>query len=199
MHHLLGTGLVISTALAVSVLTTGPAQSVPTPGAPPMPAALTPGKVTTPVFPLRSVPAYSLTTAVATRVRPSDGGVDKRYQVPTPAGSQLLWGDWNRDGAFTPIVFTNGHWVVYDAVLGSTPVPGREFDYGMAGDKFVAGDWNGDGRTDIGVVRGNVWLLRKVADAGATWRRISIAAKVSKAIPAIPPSPARRSASAPIR
>jgi hypothetical protein len=143
-----------------------------TPGAPPMPAALSPGKVTAPVFPLRSVPAYSVTTSVAARVKPYSGGLDKRYRVPTPAGSTLLWGDWNRDGAYTPAVFTNGHWVVYDAMIGQTPLPAREFDFGMLGDKPVVGDWNRDGRTDVGVVRGNTWLLRNRPDAGGTWRRI---------------------------
>ena len=172
MHSELRTGLLLVTALTTSVLTAGPVQAVPTPGAPPMPAALKPGTVTAPVFPLRAVPAYSLTTAVAARVRPYDGSPDKRYQVPTPAGSQLLWGDWNRDGAFTPAVFTSGHWVIYDAMIGPEPVPSREFDFGAVGDKPVVGDWDRDGQTDVGVVRGNVWLLRNSPDAGTTWRRI---------------------------
>lgn len=165
------TGLLIS-ALAAGVLTGGPAQAAPTPGAPKMPAALEPGAVKTAVFPLRTVPAFSLSTAVAARVKPWDGSAEKRYQVPTPLGSKLLWGDWNRDGAFTPAVVTNGHWVIYDAMIGSAPVPTREFDYGTIGDKPVVGDWNRDGRTDIGMVRGNVWMLRNTADAGPTSRRI---------------------------
>ena len=42
-------------------------------------------------------------------------------------------------------------------MVGSTPVPSREFDFGMAGDKPVGqGDFNRDGRTDVGVVRGGV-------------------------------------------
>ena len=172
MHHGLRTGLLLVTALAAGLLAGNPAQAAPTPGAPPMPAALKPGKVATPVFPLRSVPAYSLSGAVAARVRAWDGYAEKRYQVPTPAGSQLLWGDWDRDGAFTPAVFTGGHWVVYDAMIGPEPVPSREFDFGMIGDKPVVGDWDRDGQTDIGVVRGNVWLLRGSPDAGPTWRRI---------------------------
>ena len=86
--------------------------------------------------------------------------------MPTPPGSTLLWGDWNRDGAYTPAVFTNGHWVIYDAMVGATPVPSREFDFGMAGDKPVVGDFNRDGRTDVGVVRGGVWLLRGFPSAG---------------------------------
>lgn len=163
-------------ALATAVLAGGPAQAAPTPGAPAIAGALRPGTVTAPVFPLRSVPAFALTGSVVARLRPVDGAAEKRYYVPTPAGSQLLWGDWDRDGAFTPVVFTNGRWVVYDAMIGPQPVPSREFYYGMAGDKPVVGDWNRDGRTDIGVVRGNVWLLRNAPDAGPTWRRIPFGA-----------------------
>ena len=151
----------------------GPAQAdTTTPGAPGMPPALRPGSVTAPVYPLRSVPGYAVASSVHARVKALDGRPDKRYFVPTPAGSTLLWGDWDRDGAHTPVVFSNGHWVVYDAMIGATPVPSREFDYGMAGDKPVVGDWNRDGRTDIGVVRGNAWMLRNRPDAGPTWRRV---------------------------
>ena len=119
-----------------------------------MPAALKPGSVTAPVFPMRTVPGFAGPSHADARVREGDGGADQRFNIPTPAGSTLLWGDWNRDGAVTPIVFTGGHWVVYDTVIGPTPLPTREFDYGMAGDKPVVGDFNSDGRTDIGVVRG---------------------------------------------
>jgi 5'-nucleotidase len=32
--------------------------------------------------------------------------------------------------------------------------------FGKAGDTYVSGDWNGDDKTEIGVVRnGNTWLL----------------------------------------
>jgi len=34
------------------------------------------------------------------------------------------------------------------------------YNYGIARDQFVTGDWNGDGTTEIGVVRFNTtWLL----------------------------------------
>ena len=32
--------------------------------------------------------------------------------------------------------------------------------FGKAGDVYITGDWNNDGKTEIGVVRnGNTWLL----------------------------------------
>ena len=172
------TGLValLAAALAGGTLGGSPSTAATTPGAPPMPAALKPGTVTAPVFPMRTVPGFAGPTHADARVRDGDGGTDQRFNVPTPAGSTLLWGDWNRDGAVTPIVFTSGHWVVYDAIVGPTPTPSREFDYGMPGDKPVVGDFNRDGRTDVGVVRGNVWLLRSFPSAGATWRRFGFGA-----------------------
>ena len=161
-------------ALGAGLLVAGPVQAdTVTPGAPTMAPGLRPGAVTTPLFPLRSDPAYSAPSALHVRVKGGDGPADKRYSVPTPVGSTLLWGDWDGDGAYTPIVVTNGHWVVYDAMIGDAPVPSREFDYGTIGDRPVVGDFNRDGRTDVGVVRGNVWLLRDVADAGPTWRRVA--------------------------
>ena len=167
------TGIValLTATLAGGTLGGSPVAAVTTPGAPAMPATLNPGSVTTPVFPLRTVPAFAGPTHADARVRDGDGGTDQRFNVPTPAGSTQLWGDWNRDGAVTPIVFTSGHWVVYDTMIGPAPLPTREFDYGAAGDKPVVGDFNSDGRTDIGVVRAGTWLLRNFPSAGATWRR----------------------------
>ena len=143
------------------------------PGAPAMPGPLTPGTFTAPVYPLHSVPAYATPTHVEARVRALDGGTDQRFSIPTPPGSQLLWGDWNRDGAVTPAVYSAGHWVLYDTMIGAQPAPSAEFDYGMPGDKPVVGDFNKDGRTDIGVVRGNVWLLREFPAAGPTTYRFT--------------------------
>jgi len=35
----------------------------------------------------------------------------------------------------------------------------RTFNFGIPGDIPVTGDWNGDGFTEIGVLRGNLWYL----------------------------------------
>ena len=78
-------------------------------------------------------------------------GVERRHRPAVQRADSrglpaLLWGDWNRDGAFTPAVYTSGHWVVYDSMIGDAPVVTREFDYGAPGDRPVVGDFNKDGR-----------------------------------------------------
>ena len=166
----------LSGGLLAPALTSPAEATVLTPGAPALPFPLTPGTFTAPVYPLRSVPAYAGAGHADARVRPDDGGTDQRFNISTPPGSTLLWGDWNRDGAHTPAVYTAGHWVLYDAVLGTSPAASTEFDYGMPGDKPVVGDFNRDGRTDIGVVRGNVWLLREFPAAGPTSFRVAFGA-----------------------
>ena len=177
-------GAVLVAALGAGVLVGGPAPTslaadAVTPGAPAMPAALPTARAA--VFPLRSVPAWATPSNIAVRVKPYDGAIDKRYQVSTPAGSVLFWGDWNRDGAVTPAVYTTGHWAIYDAMLGKTPAPSRQFDFGAPGDKPVVGDWNADGRTDIGVVRRGTWLLRNAPSAGNTWRKLELRARHRRA------------------
>ena len=47
--------------------------------------------------------------------------------------------------------------------LQQSGAPHLDFVYGQPGDIPVVGDWNGSGRTFIGVVRGNRWLLRNSA------------------------------------
>ena len=166
-----GLGALVAAALAAGTLGGGPAVgATTTPGAPPMPPALNPGSATAAVDALRTVPGFAGPTHAEVRLRPWDGHTDRRFNVATPAGSVLVWGDWNRDGAYTPAVFTNGHWVIYDAMIGNAPTVTREFDYGAPGDRPVVGDFNRDGRTDVGVVRGNRWMLRAFPAAGATWR-----------------------------
>lgn len=44
--------------------------------------------------------------------------------------------------------------------------PDLVFEYGLAGDIAVVGDWDGDGVATPGVVRGNRWLLRNSNSAG---------------------------------
>ena len=140
---------------------------------PPMPPRLSPGSWAKPTFPERTVPAYAAGDAVRARARTGNGSPELSYAVRTPPGGTLVWNDWDRDGAATPAVFYRGRWTLYNTLVGSAPVPSATFSYGTAGDKPVTGDWNGDGKADIGVVRGNVWYLRLSASAGPSWRRFT--------------------------
>ncbi len=45
-------------------------------------------------------------------------------------------------------------------------LPDLVLDFGQLGDIPVVGDWNGDGVTTVGVVRGNRWLLRNANSPG---------------------------------
>ena len=169
-------GLLV-TALGAGVLVGGPAEAAPNPGAPPMVGALKPGSVTKPVFPLRTVPAYSLANAGGCpgprlRRRPREalpradpgrleaavGRLEPRRRLHAGRRHQRPLGDLRRD-----------------ARLGTGPRR-AEFDFGSIGDKPVVGDWNRDGRTDVGVVRGNLWMLRNAPDAGTTWRKFRFGA-----------------------
>jgi hypothetical protein len=162
----------VAVALGASLVT--PAQAATPDGTPvDMPARLEPGSWTKPLYPERAVPAYASPTVARARARSGSGAAELTFNVPTPVGSTMLMGDWNGDGASTPAVFADGHWVLYGSVIGQAPPAVAAFDFGGPGDKPVVGDWNGDGRTDIGVVTGNVWSLRDSASAGAAWKVVA--------------------------
>jgi hypothetical protein len=81
--------------------------------------------------------------------------------IPALADSGKVYplaGDFNGDGVTTPGWFTNGVFVLYGATASGDTV---RFRYGRPGDVPVAGDWTGDKRDTVGVVRnGRQWLLR---------------------------------------
>jgi hypothetical protein len=153
------TALPATGAAGAALPTVGAALSAKPKKPTPMPAEPAPGKWTRPVYPARSVPAYFGRTNLHARLASGSGWPEEVYTIPTPAGSVSVWGDWDGNGTTTPAVFTAGHWLVFDRIIGNNPKPARELDFGAAGDRPIAGDWNGDGLTDIGVVRGNVWFL----------------------------------------
>jgi hypothetical protein len=74
-------------------------------------------------------------------------------------GTDLLWCDSNLNGD-DQVWFdtTTGDWIDYNGLI--------VFHYGRAGDVPVCGDWNGDGRDGIGVVRGATWYLRNAIGGG---------------------------------
>lgn len=100
---------------------------------------------------------------------PADAG-SLRYGAP---GDKPVVGDWNGDGTPTPGVFrpTTATWYLTDTV----PTPGATTPgtthhlvrYGSPDDLPVAGDWNGDGTTGLGVHRSGAWHLRDTLTSGA--------------------------------
>jgi hypothetical protein len=82
-------------------------------------------------------------------------------------GGSPVVGDWNGDGRAKPgIVYLSKNggpllWYLdYNGdYLWSGPPNDRLYSFGQSGDIPVVGDWNGDGRTKIGVFRSGTWLL----------------------------------------
>ncbi len=79
-------------------------------------------------------------------------------------GDIPVTGDWNGNGTTKIGVFRNGTWFLNVSGTGAwNPAPGGTDvtypSFGRAGDIPVTGDWNGDGKTKIGVVRNGVWYL----------------------------------------
>ncbi len=82
-------------------------------------------------------------------------------------GDLPVVGDWNGDGKPKIGVFRSGSWLldyVGDGVwhgCGAPADPTKDlcFTFGTAGDIPVVGDWNGDGKTNIGIFRNGTWYL----------------------------------------
>lgn len=92
---------------------------------------------------------------------------DRRYAYGLTTDTPLA-GDWNSDGA-DEIGVQRGNAFYLDANgnglwNGSGAGGDRQATFGASGDKPVTGDWNGDGRDEIGVQRGNVFCLDRNGD-----------------------------------
>ncbi len=83
-------------------------------------------------------------------------------------GDVPLAADWTGAGVATPAVVRGArHGAIGDQTLTwyvrQVEGPGRPdliIEYGLPGDRPVAGSWTGNGVHSIGVVRGNQWLLK---------------------------------------
>ncbi len=53
------------------------------------------------------------------------------------------------------------------------------FGFGIASDIPVTGDWDGDGITDVGVVRNGKWYLDLNGNRNGTVRQVEILSSVS--------------------
>ncbi len=98
-------------------------------------------------------------------------GTDKCISWGDPSDTFVV-GDWNGDGKTKIGIYrpSTGTW--YLDANGNGAWDGCEVDKciawgGEPGDLPVLGDWNGDGKTKIGIVRGGTWYLD--ANGNGTW------------------------------
>ena len=94
------------------------------------------------------------------------GGLDcNGFHAANPKGfgrdgatHQALVGSYAKGAPDTPVVVNNGTWrrrFTNDVGVADHVMPG----FGQAGDRFVVGDWNGDGVDTPGYVRGSKWVV----------------------------------------
>jgi lysophospholipase L1-like esterase len=94
-----------------------------------------------------------------------DPGVDKEIKVHSFGNPNDIpvTGDWNGDGITNIGVFRNGAWYLDSNGNGKWD-PGVDkaipvHSFGNPNDIPITGDWNGDGKTNIGVFRKGAWYL----------------------------------------
>ncbi|MBE0598416.1 MAG: thrombospondin type 3 repeat-containing protein [Desulfuromonadales bacterium] len=92
-----------------------------------------------------------------------DPGVDQALQFGLGSDIPVV-GDWNGDGMSDFGVFRNINglgWWFFDSDGNRQWNAGtdQKLQFGLPGDLPVAGDWNGDGLSDFGVMRQGVWYL----------------------------------------
>ncbi len=94
-------------------------------------------------------------------------GVDQTFAFGGVAGDLPVVGDWNGDGKSKLGLFRQGFFWILDyngnGLIDNVNQTGgdKAFAYGgIAGDVPVVGDWNGDGKSKVGVFRdGFFWVL----------------------------------------
>ena len=90
--------------------------------------------------------------------------VDKAIYWSTGQSTDVpVLGDWNGDGRTKIGIYNNGTWILDYNGNGVWEGPGVDktvyWSTGQAGEVPVAGDWNGDGKTKIGIYANGTWIL----------------------------------------
>jgi hypothetical protein len=100
-----------------------------------------------------------------------DGGVNDKAYVFGFAGATPVVGDWNGDGKTKIGVYYNGLWYLdFDgngAWDGGVNDKAYTFGWNAPGVTPMLGDWNGDGRTKIGIYYNGFWYLDY--DGSGSW------------------------------
>jgi hypothetical protein len=97
---------------------------------------------------------------------------DKSYNFGL-TGDMPVSGDWTSDGKTEIGVFRNSTHLFYLDYNGNGAWNGasvdRQYNFGISGDMPVSGDWNTDGRTEIGVFRNSTHLFYLDYNGNGAW------------------------------
>ena len=90
--------------------------------------------------------------------------IDKAIYWSTGQSTDVpVMGDWNGDGRTKIGIYNNGTWILDYNGNGVWEGPGVDktiyWSTGQAGEVPVVGDWNGDGKTKIGIYANGTWIL----------------------------------------
>jgi len=98
--------------------------------------------------------------------------VDRQYNFGL-SGDLPVSGDWNKDGKTEIGVFRNSTHLFYLDYNGNGvwngSVVDRQYNFGLSGDIPISGDWNLDGRTEIGVFRPSTHLFYLDYNGNGVW------------------------------
>jgi len=104
-------------------------------------------------------------------------GIDKQYNFGI-SGDIPITGDWNNDGKTEIGVFRPSTHLFYLDYDGNGAWNGalvdRSFNFGISGDIPVTGDWNSDGKTEIGVFRNSTHLFYLDYNGNGMWNGASV-------------------------
>jgi hypothetical protein len=98
--------------------------------------------------------------------------IDKAYSFGL-TGDIPITGDWNGDGRTEIGVFRPSTQLFYLDANGNGAWNGalidKAYSFGLTGDIPITGDWNGDGRTDIGIFRPSTHMFYLDANGNGAW------------------------------
>jgi hypothetical protein len=98
--------------------------------------------------------------------------VDRQYNFGL-SGDLPVSGDWNNNGISEIGVFRNSTHLFYLDYNGNGvwngAVVDRQYNFGTFGDKPISGDWNNDGRSEIGVFRNSTHVFYLDYNGNGVW------------------------------